>query len=194
MIDWLLRHPVLIFLIVAGASSLIKKLKSSADESSAPQSRPQPYDDTEDAERTRRLQEEIRRKIAERRGQIPAPPPLPSKVPPPLFPVPSWAEPKEERSPYKVEEPVARVETVPVADPILAQQRELAEQLAAIKTAQHVEVNRASWQISKPAETEAEAVIARADDVYGLRELRNARSLRKAIILREVLGPPVALR
>jgi hypothetical protein len=48
--------------------------------------------------------------------------------------------------------------------------------------------------VSKPAETEAEAVVARADDVHGLRELRNARSLRKAIILREVLGPPVALR
>ena len=193
MIDWLLKHPVLIFVIIMVVSSLLKKLKPAAEESSAPQSRPQPYDDSEDAERTRRLQEEIRRKIAERRGQV-SPPPMPSQAPEPLFPMPSWAEPAEERSPYKVEEPVARVETVPATDPILEQQRELAEQLAAIKTAQHVAVNRASWQVSKPAETEAEAVIARADDVYGLRELRNARSLRKAIILREVLGPPVALR
>jgi len=197
MIDWLLKHPVLIFLIIAGVSSLLKKLKPQLDEEKpAPPADPQTVQgDFDEIDRTRRIQEEIRRKIAERRGQL-APPPMPpqKQEPEPLSPAPSWSETSEERSPYKVEPPPL-AETVTV-DPVLERQRELAEQLAALKlkTAQHVEGNRVSWAISKPVETEAQAVVARAEDVYGLRELRTARSLRKAIVMREVLGPPVALR
>ncbi len=191
--DWLLKHPVLIFLIIAGVSSLLKKLKPELGEQKpAPPADPQTLQsDFDEIERTRRIQEEIRRKIAERRGQL-APPPVPQQEPEPLSLSPRWTETAEERSPYKVEPPPL-VETMTI-DPVLERQRELAEQLAVLKAAQHVALNRASWAVSKPEETEAEAVAARADDVHGLRELRNARSLRKAIILREVLGPPVALR
>lgn len=191
--DWLLKHPVLIFLIIAGVSSLLKKLKSqSGEEKPAPPADPRTLQsDFDEIERTRRIQEEIRRKIAERRGQL-ASQPVPQRELAPLSPSPRWTEAVEERSPYKVEPPPL-AETVTI-DPLLERQRELAEQLAALKAAQHVAVNRASWAVSKPEETEAEAMAARADDIHGLRELRNARSLRKAIILREVLGPPVALR
>ncbi len=188
MIAWLLQHPILIFLIIAGVSSLFKKLKPDlGEEKPAPPADARTLkSDFDEIERTRRIQEEIRRKIAERRGQL-APQPVPQQEP-----EPHWLETVEERLPYKIEPPPL-VETVTV-DPVLERQRELAEQLAALKTARHVEVNRASWAVSRPPETEAEAVAARADDVHGLRELRNARSLRKAMILREVLGPPAALR
>jgi hypothetical protein len=189
MIDWFLKHPILIFLVIAGVSSLLKKLKPElGEEKPAPSADPQTVQsDFDEIERTRRIQEEIRRKIAERRGQL-------APQPEPLTPSPRWTETVEERSPYKVEPP-PMVKNVTI-DPVLERQRELAEQLAALKlkTAQHVEGNRVSWAISKPAETEAQATVARAEDVHGLRELRNARSLRKAMILREVLGPPVALR
>jgi len=193
MIDWIFKHPVLIFLIIAGVSSLLKKLKPQLNEEKpAPPADPRTVQsDFDEIERTRRIQEEIRRKIAERRGQV-APPPVPMQESEPMYPSPRWSETVEERSPYKIEPPPL-VETERV-DPVLERQRELAEQLAALKTARNVEGNRVSWAISKPAETEAQAATARADDIYGLRELRTARSLRKAIILREVLGPPVALR
>ncbi|MFA6289313.1 MAG: hypothetical protein WC661_18170 [Opitutaceae bacterium] len=194
MIDWLFKHPLIIFLIIMGVSSLIKHLKSSG-EAPPPEAGPRPFGGgDDDGERTRRLQEEIRRKIAERRGQA-APPPLPHEEPEPLFPTPRWTETVEEPSPYKLPEPPPLVAALPAVDSVLVRQRELAEQLAALKVAaQQVEANRVSWAISKPAETEAQATAARAGDVYGLRELRTARSLRKAMVMREVLGPPVALR
>ncbi len=195
MIDWIFKHPVLIFLIIAGVSSLLKKLKPQLDEEKpAPPADPRTVQsDFDEIERTRRIQEEIRRKIAERRGQL-TPPPVPMQESEPVYPSPRWSETAEKRSPYKIEPPpLAETEMV---DPVLERQRDLAGQLAALKlkTAQHVEGNRVSWAISKPVETEAQAVVARAEDVYGLRELRTARSLRKAMVMREVLGPPVALR
>ena len=188
MIDWLLKHPILIFVIIMAVSSLLKKVKASDETPSAPAERP-PLDDTDDGERTRRLQEEIRRKIAERRG-LAVPPPVP--VAPPALPV--WAD-KEEGSPwvYKREEPPPIVMEVPAIDPILERQRALAEQLAALQLRQAT-VSKASQEAWAPRVPVAAAASTNFEEINWLRELRNARSLRKAIILREVIGPPVALR
>jgi len=190
MIDWILKHPVLIFLVIAGVSSLLKKLKPQLDEEKpAPPADPRTVQgDFDEIERTRRIQDDIRRKIAERRGQLATPPPVPVSEPEPS----RWAEKEEESWTYRQEEPSPVVETVAV-DPVLERQRALAEQLAALQ-ARHAAMSKASqaaWASELPAPAAASTNL---EEVNWLRELRSARSLRKAIVLREVIGPPVALR
>jgi len=188
--EWLLKHPILIFVIIMLVSSLLKHLKSSGGAQA-----PSDGDEGGDYERTRRLQEEIRRKIAERRGQsVPAPAPAMPAETPYSAPVSPWDE-DEDDAPYKIEEPPPlhpMVRQSVEVDPVLEHQRRLVEQLAALQ-AQQAEVSRAARAASNPTPM-APSSAGQPADVYGLRELRNARSLRKAVILREVIGPPVALR
>ncbi len=188
--EWLLKHPVVIFLIIAGASSLLKRLKPELDEEkpAPPADSRTLQKDFDEIERTRRIQEEIRRKIAERRGLVTVNP-APTSVP--ESPKTSWVDTPVERStPYRAEPPISVQEEA--TDAILERQRALAEQLAALQ-ARHATVSRASQEAWAPALATA-AVSVNFDETHWLRELRNARSLRKAIILREVLSPPVALR
>ncbi|MBC8040827.1 MAG: hypothetical protein H7Y06_09810, partial [Opitutaceae bacterium] len=149
----------------------------------------------EQAEATRRIHEEIRRKIAERAGNnpgggqatVPQLPPLPPQIPvrrrePEL----AHAALREER----------REETERESAAVLERQRALMDQLAALKarkTAEGVEA-KAVWDLDNSAGTPARAHARVSEDVSLLAELRNARSLRKAIVLREVLGTPVGLR
>lgn len=151
----------------------------------------------EQAEATRRIQEEIRRKIAERAGRTggegggwttpefepqPVPPPMPARRREP------------ELAPYAREE--RREETEREAALVLERQRGLAEQYAALK-ARKAEAEREAKSVwaAEVSPVSAAAVHGRnRDDLGLLAELRNARSLKKAIVLREVLGAPVALR
>ena len=156
-------------------------------------------------ENTRRIQEEIRRKIAERQSGGPVgagrptvqPAAIPSPVarevasapnPPPVPVGPAVARRREiEGSPYAMEETRRAAEAREAA--VLASQRELAEQLAALKQ------RRAVREGQETALATAVAGQGRTgDETSLLSDLRNARSLRKAIVLREVLGNPVGLR
>ncbi len=164
--------------------------------------------DPEQDERVRRIQEEIRRKIAERRGQ-PVPPPLaPPELKPfrPLFeetPPPPLARPLEQPPvPAWREEPVREV-TVNAYDDsaALERQRKLEEQMAELE-ARRAEARRAAQAAARSGGQEAAnaAYDAAKPDVPGLSarrlqdELRNPRALRRAMVLKEVLGAPVALR
>lgn len=137
-------------------------------------------------ENMRRLREEIQRKIAERQGHPAgqAIPPLPRAVPPVL---PDWQRQQSEER---------RAETERESAVVLERQRALAEQLAELKArrsaASHA-ANEATWA-TQPAAVAREVGQQAGDDIHWLRELRNARSLRKAIVLREVLGTPAGLR
>lgn len=178
----------------------------------------------ENAENARRIQEEIRRKRAEReaadargpgsagRPSLPIPPVLPRAVPrvpaqPPATPV---RRRETELAPYARD--ARREETEREAAVVLERQRGLAEQLAALQ-ARKAEASREAKSVwtQLPAESGAVAsgagtgagtgsgVAASAarrgrEEVGLLAELRDARSLRKAIVLREVLGTPVGLR
>ncbi len=146
---------------------------------------------------TRRIQEEIRRKIAERQAGA-------GRTPPPLVPTsqaePSpWDEAQERRrqemaAARRAEIEARREEAAQETTAVLERQRVLAAQLAALQ-ARRAESDRemkATWTQS-PGAAPATAAGFR-DDVGLLSELRNARSLRKAIVLREVLGTPVGLR
>jgi hypothetical protein len=151
----------------------------------------------EQAEATRRIQEEIRRKIAERAGQTGAegggwtPPEFePQPLPPPM--PPRRREP--ELAPHARE--ARREETEREAALVLERQRGLAEQYAALK-ARKVEAGREAksvWAAEVSPVRTAVVQGRKKDDLGLLAELRNARSLKKAIVLREVLGAPVALR
>ncbi len=158
--------------------------------------------DTEDEMRAEQVREEIRRKIAERRGEA---------VPPEWSAPPTMPEPEEERSfrSPPMEEPPELAVPPPMPSPARARQAEAAysmstetleaslvrqEQIAL--ELQSLNEQRALVARRAAVVAEGEAVVARRDLVSNeLRhDLRDPRSLRRAMVLREVLGPPVALR
>ncbi len=211
---WLLDHPQLafmaVFLVMAFLANQAKVKKAREEQRRAAERRAQrprerdeddgPVhafdDDGEDAgmeERTRRIQEEIRRKILERMsgGQEPAPPlsrpatqPVPRPVqarPPPLPQV------KEEKR-----------DTTPAFDwDEAARQQKLAEQMRELEEQRKVAERRSkAFATARPAPKGVPLAGAsrlhRRVTVAG--DLRDPAALRRAVVLREVLGPPVGSR
>lgn len=170
--------------------------------------------DPEEAERARRIQEEIRRKILERRGgttQADEPPPL--TVPSPARPAPRapWSETPEAPRPVatgplgevlrrmmeQARDPEQEARAAAAERAVRERQRQLQEQLDALEEQRRAELTRAS--------AFAESRSKYGDDLLAparhegresslVESLRDARNLRRAVILREVLGAPVALR
>ncbi len=150
--------------------------------------------DPEQAERVRRIQEEIRRKIAERRGEIAPPPPMP--VPAPVLaerevvfrePVHERAAPPPLRSDAFAHDDSAAIE----------RQRKLAEQMERLDEQRRETRRLASTTFTTQRQTAAAAAVApRAATGFPslASELRSPRALRRAMVLREVLDKPVALR
>lgn len=187
-----MRHLQLIIVVGGAIAYWLNQRRKAKEEAEIEQSlsEPQPkmqMDD--DAERTRRIQEEIRRKILERVGgsvrPVLTPPPMP-EAPTPLH--------REQSQPvvntYK--ESTRDEEAVAADMAMLERQQMLAEKLRELQ-AQRREHDR-------PAEVFAEktalAMSASSTAVRGsvLADLRNPVSVRRAIVLREVLGTPVGLR
>ncbi len=186
--EWILDH--LQILIAAGAAVaywLNQRQQANAENESQDESFDREASETDDdAEHARRIREEIRRKIAERVGGgiFESPPNL---APPPLFrpaedhPQPAFEPVRQEKSRnqgsgYLVE-----------ADPaVLEHQRKLKEQLLALNKAKE-----SAKQIIEPVRKVVAPIRVRRRLQH---DLRDTRSIRRAIVLREVLGPPVALR
>lgn len=200
--DWILDH-LQIIIAIAGAIAywLNARRKEKAGETAdydgdgnpdtlpqdgrslREQTEPVQHDDN-----TKRVQDEIRRLIAERNrseGRPVAPAPAEQPAPPPL----RRREP--ELAPYAAE--IRREEAERESAAVLERQRGLADQFAALQ-ARRAEATRAAKAVWAAAPEPVAAATAGGGDVGLLRELRNARSLRKAIMLREVLGAPVGLR
>jgi len=140
-------------------------------------------DAMEEAERTRRIQEEIRRKILERRsGGVPVPAPVEE-----YSEVPGWQG--EGPRPRTVVAPP------PLDESVLARQRALQEQLDALEVKRAATRARAVSRTFPSAPPSIRSAGAKVVETRPLvLALRNPASLRQAIILREVLGPPVGLR
>lgn len=166
-------------------------------------------------ENTRRIQDEIRRKIAERNGARPVRPSEPTvstsqpghshreveaSSTPPRMPtaMPAARRREMEESPYSMDE-TRRAAVERHAASVLENQRELAAQLAALQQ-RRAEAERTARSMREgrkatiAATANAAGRVRTPDDVSLLSDLRDARSLRKAIVLREVLGTPVGLR
>lgn len=184
--DWVFDN-IQVLLAVAGVIAYwINQLrKKSADEQAPPPPEPT-FEDPKLAERTRRIREEIQRKIQQRaRGEASAPAPVAREEPP------HYEEREEyEAPPVLVSTPVSRVEARRQAE-ILEEQMTLQERLReaeAMRAAsrRRTEFEQATADLGKEARAAARASL--------LRDLRDPAELRRAFILKEVLGPPVSLR
>jgi hypothetical protein len=187
--DWVTEHLQLI-IAVAGAIAWWLNQRKQGAEDTAESPEEQTFQDPELAENTRRIREEIQRKIEQRRRGITLAPPLgqaePAEPPPvmrevvlrpPLTPLPSRAA-------------RAHLDAQRTAE-ILEQQASLAEQLRQAQEMNAATLRRRQFETEVASKEEAAAVAVRSalgDD------LRNPAALRRAFILREVLGPPLGLR
>ena len=143
----------------------------------------------DEAERIRRIQEEIRRKILERVGGVTTPVP----TPPPLKAAPQSTMKRVQTAAEAYTESQAEEERLVVADQaMLERQQQLAAKMRELKE-QRREHDRPSEVF---AEKTALAMSASGTAVRGslLADLREPTAVRRAIVLREVLGTPVGLR
>ena len=205
--SWILENLQIVIFIAVAVIWVLRSLAGARAEegggraSSAPGG---PGSDSAEAERTRQIQEEIRRRILARQRGETIPPPAP--VTPPPLPVSRYEDEEEEAlddPEYVGEGPNRPMPTAAAhrqADSahatILEQQRVLAEQLHALRAARAGggSVVPAS-PIRLPARARAQiAAHGRSCRRELLRDLHEPTSLRRAILLKEILGPPLALQ
>ena len=174
--DWLLNHLQVLFLIAVAVMAVLQRVKKATERGGSRQ--PVPAAPGEE-ERTRRIQEDIRRRIMERRGLAPAgeggEESRPFPAPPPMI---------EEIRPVRVEPPP---EAAPADERIAAELKRQQEMLARMRELE------ASRRARTRAASAAITVIAAPADRPAL-DLRSRGALQRAIVLREILGPPVGLR
>ncbi len=195
---WLLENAWILIVIAGVAAQLMKAARTGqkgGEETPAP---PKEYefDDPELAERTRKIREEIRRKIEQRRGQAYQPQPVPPVV---VEPSPEATPPPVMQLPRVVRE--VMIQRVPAPAPVRAEtsaqaeemerQNALAERLREAEIMREGAAKRAAFEA---ATADKEPALLAATRTTVLEDLREPAALRRAFILREVLGPPVALR
>lgn len=227
--EWILEHLQLI-IVVAGSIAVWlnnrqrekQGLPTDYDEDGVPDSnhpgaRPEVRElvpasrdgtDPEQEDRVRRIQEEIRRKIAERRGQGPLLPPPPALEPRPLEDrLGDPFRPVFQETPPPAPVPVApsepkTVEVMVYADEAaLARQRALEEQLRQLAERRREALQLASagsrdagWLAGSMPSRNPCPVDKSAGSAGLAEEFRDPRALRRAMVWREVLGEPVGLR
>jgi len=184
--DWVLEHLRLIFIVGGGVAWWLNQRKQAqAGKDPAPKQEAT-FDDPELAERTRKIREEIQRKIEQRaRGYAHEQPTLPRgepEAPPPIIREVAMA-----RQPVQTS---ARAEAQRQAE-ILEEQATMMEKLREAETMKTSAQKRIEFEATTADHSGAARVASRATV---LDDLRTPAALRRAFILREVLGPPVALR
>jgi len=221
LLDWLLERIGLVIFVVVFLVQILRGLLQ-ARRAAPPPSTSKP-DALEEERRVQDIQAEIRRRIAERRGgAAPAAPAAapeapvareaaPGAPPAPEAPAADPFEPmrrmmrdfeeqaREMERKISGEEPAAAAPPPPLA-PVpaaarvrseeLERQRVLAEQLAALE-AERAAVRRRAEEAAAPVPARGMAV---RGSVRLVEELRDPGALRRAVLLREVLGTPVGLR
>lgn len=204
-VDWILNHIWVVVVLAGLVAKVLQAVRGNTPAAGKDAAPPEErvFADPELAERTRKIREEIRRKIAERRGQSG----------PPSVPDPARAKlRREDRSPEATPPPtvlelppMVRKMLSPVPPPVpppltvesagaaaeLARQAALAEQLRRVVPLKTGEERRAAFANSIADKEQAALVIGRG---ALLDDLHSPDALRRAFVLREVLGPPVALR
>ncbi len=217
--SWIFEHlQIIVFVAGAIAYWLNQRAREKAGEQAdydgdgIPESPTRPLapasrdgSDPEQDERVRRIQEEIRRKIAERQGRAPAP--APSAEPAEFDPlrellrpvlVETPPEPPPASPPFA---PAPATSTLEADQAAIERQRRLAEQMEELK-ARRAESRRAAEAMRRtsayelPDASTANSSQRTAPTSTGTIKdaLRSPRALRHAYVLREVLDRPVALR
>jgi hypothetical protein len=208
MMEWIFERLGLIIFLVIFLSQIVRGIlrarKAKEDHEAG-------YDETAEGRRVREIQERIRRQVAERRGQTAAEPPtLEREVgEPPVARTETTQLPEIFGGPLgrMLEDLQKRAQPQPeppAPPPIYAEayntgemerQERLAEELRVLEE-QRVLVQRRAAYIAaeKTAATNSSAGVRTAARDRTLGDLRDPAALRRAFVLREVLGPPVGLR
>ncbi len=184
--NWILDNLQVIF-VVGGAIAwwLNQRRQGQTGEEAPPPHQEATFDDPELVERTRKIREEIQRKIEQRaRGYANEQPTVPTEVtePPPVI--------REVVVPRQPVHPGSRIEAQRQAE-ILEEQAALMERLREAETMKLAAQKRIVFEDSTADHSGAARTAVRSTV---LDDLRTPAALRRAFILREVLGPPVALR
>lgn len=188
--DWVFDH-LQIIIAVAGSIAwwLNQRRKGAGEEEGVPPPHKEAtFDDPELAERTRRIREEIQRKISERaRGYPTEQPPIPrdDQAEPPVV-----REVIVPQVPSVLRRDMSHLEAQRQAE-ILEEQMTLAEKLREAELMKAAALKRVRYEAATADHTAVARTLSRSS-VLG--DLRDPAALRRAFILREVLGPPVALR
>jgi hypothetical protein len=204
--SWILEHLQILIGAAAAIAYFLNRRRGAAREEEHELQRPDGGASAEQAERTRRVQEEIRRKIAERRGaeHVPEHQSPRERIPP--FVQPTHVPPVDpfggpmRRVARKLEEAAARLEER-VEDPQevarkaeMARQARLAEKTRELELEQVMQERRTAELLSKKRTQQPVVQKSMSDPEDIQARLRNPHELRRAVILREILGPPVGLR
>jgi hypothetical protein len=190
--DWVSKHLQVIIAIAGAVAWWLTQRKNAqaGGAAEAPPAQEKTFDDPELAERTRRIREEIQRKIEQRaKGyaqEQPRPVAREAAEPPPVI-----REIYVEPPPAPVLPPVTRRQEAQRNAEILEQQQALMEKLAEARLMKTSAEKRTRFE-EATADHAAEARSLSRSTL--LDDLREPAALRRAFILREVLGPPVALR
>lgn len=183
--DWIFDH-IQVLIAIAGVIAYWLNQRRQAHDGEETHTETT-FEDPDLAERTRKIREEIQRKIAERgRGyahEQPVRPQAESDEPPPVIREVVVSQPAPRRG-------LSQVEVQRQAE-ILEEQAALAEKLHEAELMKAAAEKRAQFEATTADHT-AEARAHTRSTV--LDDLREPAALRRAFILREVLGPPVALR
>jgi hypothetical protein len=202
---WILEHLQLIIFIIVLISMVRGAMQAAKNKPGGDEERPELPGDLEEQARMREVQERIRRKIAERRGEAAAPVAPPAQFapaePPPRPPLSHrpQADPLDGPTPRELLRRTYQPRVPPVVAPAafdsatLGRQEELADQIRQLE-AERLANDRRVAQLATETATVAAAYAPTKAQVAWLADLRKADNLRRAIVLREVVGPPIALR
>jgi hypothetical protein len=213
MIQWILEHLGIVVVVVL---FIVQMIRGVLEQAKNRQPRPMQRDAGDEERRTREVQEQIRRQIAARRAaqnQPEAPPVLQREQE-----TPPTARPETTQMPAPFGEgPLGRMleelqrkaqqhlpTPPPPAPPVVQERRHLAEierqqrladELKALEEARHVAQRRAAHVAAdRLAVIESEPAMRSVARKRLLDDLDGAESLRRAFVLKEVLGTPVGLR
>ncbi len=214
--DLIIPALVFIFWAISSVAQVAKKSKADKERPESEPYTPLDHPGNQDDERTRRIQEEIRRKIAERRGNT-APQPASRTEEPPAYNPHLPETPRTQPAPRpaaRAPEPTLRRESAPTSrpakpkpsyvdldQPVNRLQQELAEQ------------QRRMEETQRKAEEARQLALKRRQDAYRKTRkkprtisyggslqssvratLKDPHAARKAVLYYETLGTPVGLR
>ncbi len=204
--DWIFSHLWIVVAIAGVVARIFQGMNAKTRrQGDQPPEPPKEYEfkDADLAERTRKIREEIRRKIEERRGQ-PARPVQSNPDRPRIFPADRSAEattpPTVTTLPEIIREVMRpTVELPPLEpEPVAEVAAEMPPSFAEVERLQAEEAH-ARGVVERRAAVQAaianrDSGLLAANRAALLQDLRDPAALRRAFILREVLGPPLASR
>jgi len=201
--NWILEHIQLVILAGGAVAYWLNQRRKAKEEAEAEQRGMMDPPPTQthapvdaEAERVRRIQEEIRRKILERAGGgVPKlqPPPMPVReIEREVVPEPPPVLARTPSKPDAYVQASSTDQTMTLDQAVLERQQQLAEKLRELDAQRrHVVSKTEAFAEKTTAEMAASDTAIRGSL---LADLRNPALARRAIVLREVLGTPVGLR